>query len=74
MVYIFDFFTIDLDGGRHPLETIKYRLKTRDLAHAHGQEMMHNFIFSGKRATACLIKDQTGNILGEVRAKARAEG
>ncbi len=73
MVYVFELFTIDLDGSRLPLETVKYRLKSKDLVHAHGQSMMHNFLFNGKRAQICVIKDLTGSMLGEVRAAARKE-
>ena len=30
--------------------------------------MMGNAAFGDRKATVCIIKDQTGNILGEVRA------
>jgi hypothetical protein len=30
--------------------------------------MMHNVLFGDQEATVCIIKDQTGNTLGEVRA------
>jgi hypothetical protein len=68
MVYVFEFFTVGPDGNRLPLEITKYRAKTKDLARAHGESMMHNALFGDQKATMCIIKDQTGNTLGEVRA------
>ena len=68
MVYVFEFFTVEPDGNRLLLEITKHRAKTKDLAHAHGQSMMHNVLFGDQKATVCIIKDQTGNTLGEVRA------
>jgi len=68
MVYVFEFFAVEPDGNRLLLEITKHRAKTRDLAHAHGQSIMHNVLFGDQKATVCTIKDQTGNTLGEVRA------
>ena len=67
MVYVFEFFTVEPDGNRLLLEITKHRAKTKDLAHAHGKSMMGNAAFGDQKATVCIIKDQTGNILGEVR-------
>ncbi len=71
MIYVFELFAIDDDGSRLPLETAKYRLKSKDLAHGHAKSMMDNMLFNGKRATLCAIKDQTGSLMGEVHAEAR---
>jgi hypothetical protein len=71
MVYVFELFEIDLDGNRLLLETTKYRLKSKDLAHGHAASMMDNMLFKGKRAAICAIKDQTGSLIGEVHAAAR---
>ena len=68
MVYVFEFFTVEPDGSRLLLEITKHRAKTKDLAHAHGKSIMHNVLFGDQKATVCIIKDQTGNTLGEVRA------
>ena len=68
MVYVFEFFTIEPDGKRLLLEITKHRAKTKHLAYAHGQSAMHNVLFGDQKATVCIIKDQTGNTLGELRA------
>jgi hypothetical protein len=68
MVYVFEFFTVEPDGNRLLLEITKHRAKTKDLAHAHGDSMMRDVVFGDQKATVCIIKDQTGNTLGEVRA------
>jgi hypothetical protein len=68
MVYMFEFFTVEPDGNRLLLEITKHRAKTKDLAHAHGESMMHNVLFGDQKATVCIIKDQTGNTLGEMLA------
>jgi hypothetical protein len=68
MVYVFEFFTVEPDGNRLLLEITKHRSKTKDLARAHGQSMMRNVVLGDQKATVCIIKDQTGNTLGEVRA------
>ncbi len=68
MVYVFEFLAVEPDGNRLLLEITKHRVKTRDLAHAHGQSMMDNVLFGDQKATVCIIKDQTGNTLGEVHA------
>lgn len=68
MVYIFEFFTVEPDGNRLLLEITKHRAKTKELARAHGESLMHNVLFGDQKATMCIIKDQTGNTLGEVRA------
>jgi hypothetical protein len=67
MVYVFEFFTVEPDGNRLLLEITKLRAKTRDLARAHGESMMRNVVLGDQKATVCIIKDQTGNTLGEVR-------
>jgi hypothetical protein len=71
MIYVFELFAIDTDGGRFPIGTAKYRLKGKDLAHGHAKSMMDNMVFNGKRATICAIKDQTGSLIGEVHSEAR---
>ena len=68
MVYVFEFFTVEPDGNRLLIEIMKHRVKTKDLARAHGESMMHNVLFGDQKATVCIIKDQTGNTLGELRA------
>jgi hypothetical protein len=71
MIYIFELFRVERDGSRSLLETAKHRIKSKDLAHAHGQAMMSNFLFNGRRATTCAIKDQAGGLIAEVHAEAR---
>ncbi len=68
MVYVFEFLAFEPDGNRLLIEITKHLVKTRDLAHAHGQSMMDNVLFGDQKATVCIIKDQTGNTLGEVHA------
>jgi hypothetical protein len=68
MVYVFEFFTVEPDGNRLLLEITKHRAKTRDLARSHGESMMRDVVLGDQKATVCVIKDQTGNTLGEVRA------
>ena len=68
MVYVFEFFTVEPGGNRLLLEITKHRVKTRDLARAHGKSMMRNVVFGDQKATVCIIKDQTGNTLGEMLA------
>lgn len=71
MIYVFELFVIDTDGARLPLETAKYRLKSKDLAHGHAKSIMDNLLFNGKKATFCAIKDQAGSLIGEVHAETR---
>ena len=68
MVYMFEFFAVEPDGNRLLLEITKHRAKTKGLARAHGELMMHNVVLGDQKATVCIIKDQTGNTLGELRA------
>jgi hypothetical protein len=70
MVYVFEFSIIEVDGNRIILQTIKQRIKTKDLARAHGESMMRNVLFKDQKANVCLIKDQNGIMLCEVRANA----
>jgi hypothetical protein len=71
MSYVFELLAIDPDGGRCVLETTKQRLKHKDLVPAHGESLMDNLLFNGRRATICVIEDQAGSVIGEVYAKAR---
>jgi hypothetical protein len=71
MVYIFELFRIERDGSRSLLDTAKHRIKSKDLAHDVGHSLMSNFLFNGRRATICAIKDQAGGLIAEVHAEAR---
>jgi len=71
MIYVFELFAIDVDGRRLLLKTTKHRVNSKNLALAHGESMMRNLLFNGKRATICAIKNQTGSLIGEVRCQAR---
>ncbi len=68
MVYVLEFFAIDLDGNRLLLEAVKHCAKSLVLAHAYGESMMRNTLIRDRKATICVIKDQTGHALGEMRA------
>jgi hypothetical protein len=70
MVYVLEFLIIELDGNRTLLQTIKHRVKTKDLARAYGEALMQNVLFGDQKANACLIKDQNGTMLCELRADA----
>ena len=70
MVYMFDFFVVEPAGNRFLLGTTKHRAKTRDLADAYGASMMRNVLFRDQKAAICVIKDQVGHTLREVRADA----
>jgi hypothetical protein len=70
MVYVFEFSIIEVEGNRIILQTIKQRIETKDLARAHGESMMHNVLFKDQKANVCVIKDQNGTMLCEMRANA----
>jgi hypothetical protein len=70
MVYMFEFFKVEPDGDRLLLEITKHRAKTRDLADSYGESMMRNVLFRDQKAAICVIKDQVGHTLREVRADA----
>jgi len=70
MVYMFEFFTFESDGDRLLLEITKHRAKTGDLADSYGKSMMRNVLFHDQKAGICVIKDQVGHKLREVRADA----
>jgi len=69
MVYAFE-FSIEVDGNRIIIQTIKQRVKTKDLARAYGESMMRDALFKDQKANVRLIKDQNGTMLCEARANA----
>ena len=69
MVYLFEFFAVESAGHRLLLNTTKYRVKTAALADAYGQATMRNIAFHDQKANICVIKDQVGLTLREVRAE-----
>jgi hypothetical protein len=72
VIFKFEFLSVELDGSRFLLETTKHRLKTRELAHEFGKSMMRDGLFRERKANTCIIKDQSGKTLGEVRLNAEA--
>ncbi len=48
-------------------ETIIYSSSTLDLAVGHAEDMLQNHSFSFGKANLCLIKDEGGNVIREVK-------
>ena len=70
MIYVFNLFGGEPNGGRQLLNAEKHRVKSKELAFAHAKAMVKNLLFDGRRATVCSITDQTGSIIGEVMTEA----
>jgi hypothetical protein len=70
MLLHFEFYRVRLDGRRIGGETITFGSSTLNLAIGHAQSMLKDRTFSFGKANLCLIKDEDGNIVREVRGAA----
>ena len=63
MIYVLQFFLDATDDGeRRHVTVTKHRAKSTALAEAHARTLI-----ADAKADVCLIKDQAGKLLGEVR-------
>lgn len=68
VIYVPEFFhLLHGDGGRVRLATEKQRIKTKDHAVSYVHAAMENGVFDGLSADGCLIKDQAGALICEVK-------
>ena len=72
MIYLLEFYHRPPERGEGlvKLTTEKRRLKTSDLARSYARGAMEEVLFDGKRAQSCLIKDQAGALICEVKHEA----
>ena len=70
MVYVFEFRATGSDGTRRVIEIAKHRAKSVSLAEDRVKTIMKNVRFPDGIADNCLIKDQMGHVLSEVRDRA----
>ena len=74
MIYILEFFTDEVDGESRPPLRVKHRAKTAALAEKHARAQFQSVLIGDKKADGCLIKDQLGKLVSEVRANDRRKG
>jgi hypothetical protein len=70
VVYVLEFLATVSDGTRKPIEIAKQRAKNVPLISEHAKTIMKDAVFQDGRADICIIKDQMGNVLGEVAHQA----
>jgi hypothetical protein len=70
LVYLFEFRTTSSDGTRRVVEIARHRAKSVSLAEERVKTIMKNVRFPDGIADYCLIKDQMGHVLSEVRDRA----
>jgi hypothetical protein len=64
------YFYLDApEGHRLAGDTITYDAATIDLAVGHAEKMLEDHTFSFGKANLCLIKDEYGHVLREVRGR-----
>jgi hypothetical protein len=72
VIYVLEFFHLPQGGEPHTALAIeKRRIKTHDQAVSYARGAIDNVVFDGKRADGCLIKDQMGSLISEVKREAR---
>ncbi|MGB5086992.1 MAG: hypothetical protein WBO09_20905 [Methylocystis silviterrae] len=68
LIYVLEFFAEDIENENCPRLRIKHRAKTLALAEQHARAEIKNVTVGDKKACGCLIKDQLGKLMREVRA------
>lgn len=72
LIYVLEFFAEDGENENCPPLRIKHRAKTLALAEKHARAEIKNVTIGDKKACGCLIKDQLGKLMSEVRAEPAA--
>lgn len=66
MVYVLEFLATNSDGTRRTVEIVKQRAKTNSLIEEKAKNLMKDAVFPQGRPDFCVIKDQMGNVRGQV--------
>jgi hypothetical protein len=67
MVFVLEFLIFNGDG-RRVIEKMTHRAKSVDQVRHHAASIMKNIVIHDRKADACEVKDQMGNILAVVSA------
>ena len=71
MLLQFQFYLDTPEGHRMGGETFTYDASTIDMAVGHAETMLEDHTFSFGKANLCLIKDDYGHVLREVRSSSK---
>lgn len=69
LIYVLEFFAEDIEYENCPRFRIKHRAKTLALVEEHARSQIKNVSIGDKKACGCLIKDQLGKLISEVRVE-----
>lgn len=67
LIYVLEFFAEDVENENCPPLRIKHRAKTLALVEKHARAEIKNVTIGDKKACGCLIMDQLGKLMSEVR-------
>ncbi|GEM_PF-2781136 len=67
LIYVLEFFAEDVESENCPQLRIKHRAKTLALVEKHARDLIKDVSVGDKKACGCLIKDQLGKLMSEVR-------
>ena len=71
MLLRFQFYLDSPEGHRLAGETITYSSTTLDLAVGHAEAMLDEHTFSFGKANLCIIRNEHGHIIRELRSRTR---
>jgi len=66
VVYVLEFLATNSDGTRRTVEIVKQRAKTNSLIEEKAKILMKDAEFPQGRPDFCVIKDQMGDVRGQV--------
>jgi hypothetical protein len=69
MLFQFQFYLDTPEGHRMGGDTISYSSTTLDLAVGYAEAMLEEHTFPFGKANLCIIKDEYGHVLREVRSR-----
>jgi hypothetical protein len=67
LIYVLEFFAADIRNENCPRLRIKHRAKNLALVEQRARELIKDVSVGDKKACGCLIKDQLGKLISEIR-------